>query len=66
MDKIFNYPVVRNDEVAWQTKNDESITMVKSMMKKNTPLVTRGILKYMEHWQTRQFMAQKLRKKPVE
>ena len=41
MDKIFNYPVVRNDEVAWQTKNDESITMVKSMMKKNTPLVTR-------------------------
>ena len=41
MDKIFNYPVVRNDEVAWQTKNDEGITMVKSMMKKNTPLVTR-------------------------
>lgn len=41
MDKIFNYPVIRNGEVAWQTKKDESITMVKQMMRKNTPLVTR-------------------------
>ena len=41
MDKIFNYPVIRNGEVAWQTKKDESITTVKQMMRKNTPLVTR-------------------------
>jgi CRISPR-associated endonuclease Csn1 len=41
MEKLFQYPVSRNGKDAWITKNAESISMVKRMMGKNTPLVTR-------------------------
>ncbi len=41
MDKLFEYPVSRNGRDAWVTKNAESICMVKKMMEKNTPLITR-------------------------
>lgn len=40
MDKLFEYSVVRDGENAWIKENSESITMVKSMMEKNTPLIT--------------------------
>lgn len=39
MDKIFYYTVKRNEEVAWE--RGKSIGIVKKMMNKNTPLVTR-------------------------
>lgn len=47
MDKIFNYTVQRNGVVAWNTKNNDSINIVKRMMGRNTPLVTR--MNYEEH-----------------
>lgn len=47
MDKIFNYTVQRNGVVAWNTKNNESINIVKRMMSRNTPIVTR--MNYEQH-----------------
>lgn len=47
MYKIFDYTVIRGDEVAWNVTNNESISIVKKMMQKNTPLVTR--MNYEEH-----------------
>ena len=49
MDKLFDYPVSRNGEIAWKTKGWESIRTVRSMMSKNTPLVTQ--MNYEEHGQ---------------
>lgn len=49
MDKLFDYPVSRGGEIAWQTKGCESIRTVRTMMGKNTPLVTR--MNYEEHGQ---------------
>ena len=39
MNKIFNYDVERNGVVAW--RKDTSLSVVKSVLRKNTPLVTR-------------------------
>ena len=47
MDKLFDYPVSRGNEVAWRTKGAESIRTVKAVMNKNTPLVTH--MNYEEH-----------------
>lgn len=47
MYKVFDYRVERNGDVAWETKEHKSIRIVKKMMKKNTPLVTRR--NYEEH-----------------
>lgn len=47
MYKIFDYTVKRGEEVAWNTKDNYSISIVKKMMKKNTPLITR--MNYEEH-----------------
>lgn len=47
MDKLFEYPVSRGEENAWITKGGESFKMVRKMMAKNTPLVTR--MNYEEH-----------------
>lgn len=41
MYKLFDYTVQRNGVVAWDTHDNKSISIVKKMMKKNTPLVTR-------------------------
>lgn len=45
MDKLFDYSIQRGDEVAWRAKKrggeEMSITTVKRMMEKNTPLITR-------------------------
>ena len=41
MDHMFQYPVARNGKTAWATKGGESIKTVRSVMAKNTPLVTR-------------------------
>ena len=41
MDKLFDYPVSRGGEIAWKTKGWESIKTVRSVMSRNTPLVTR-------------------------
>ena len=49
MDKLFDYPVSRNGEMAWITKGSESIRTVRSVMSRNTPLVTR--MNYVEHGQ---------------
>ena len=49
MDKLFDYPVIRGDEVAWKTKGWESIRTVRSVMARYTPLVTR--MNYEEHGQ---------------
>ena len=40
MDKIFDYTVKNKDTVAWNVTNNESIKTVKSVVGKNTPLVT--------------------------
>ena len=47
MDKIFNFDVIRGNETAWIAKDNQSIKIVKAMMKKATPLVTR--MNYEEH-----------------
>lgn len=47
MYKVFDYRVERNGEVAWEPKEHTSIRIVKKMMQKNTPLVTRR--NYEEH-----------------
>lgn len=47
MDKIFDYPISRDDTKAWITKGNESISMVKKMLSKQSPLVTR--MNYQEH-----------------
>ena len=47
MYKIFDYTVKRGSEVAWNAENGKSISIVKTMLKKNTPLVTR--MNYEEH-----------------
>jgi CRISPR-associated endonuclease Csn1 len=47
MYKIFDYLVRNRNEIAWQTENDQSIRIVKKMMRKNTPLITR--MNYEEH-----------------
>jgi len=49
MDKLFDYPVSRGGEIAWKTKGWESIKTVRSVMSRNTPLVTR--MNYEEHGQ---------------
>lgn len=41
MDKIFNFNVERGNTVAWIADNQKSISIVKKVMKKKTPLVTR-------------------------
>ena len=41
MDKLFEYPVSRGNEVAWKTKGGESIKTVRKVMGRYTPLVTR-------------------------
>lgn len=40
MNKIFRYDVQRGDNVAWIAKDDMSISIVKKMVAKHTPLVT--------------------------
>ena len=40
MEHLFDYNVRRNGETAWKADNKESITLVKKMLAKNTPLVT--------------------------
>lgn len=47
MEKLFEYPVSRNGKDAWITKNSESISVVRQMMGKNTPLVT--MMNYESH-----------------
>lgn len=47
MDHMFQYPVARNGKTAWATKGGESIKTVRSVMAKNTPLVTR--MNYEKH-----------------
>ena len=49
MDKLFDYPVLRGSEIAWKTRGDESIRIVKDVMSRNTPLVTR--MNYEAHGQ---------------
>lgn len=42
MDKVFNYDVKRGNEVAWiRNGKDKSLEVVLSVMRKNTPIVTR-------------------------
>lgn len=41
MSKIFDYKVARNGEVAWSLDGEKSIDIVRKMMKKNTPLITK-------------------------
>ena len=41
MDKIFQYDVCRNGETAWNAGDNGTIWIVKKMIEKNTPLVTR-------------------------
>lgn len=41
MDKMFQYDVCRNGETAWKAGESGTIIVVKRMIKKNTPLVTR-------------------------
>ncbi|MCR5837612.1 MAG: type II CRISPR RNA-guided endonuclease Cas9 [Lachnospiraceae bacterium] len=45
--RVFDYNVRRGDEIAWIADNNESIEIVKKVMRKNTPLVTRR--SYEEH-----------------
>ena len=47
MDHMFQYPVSRGGVDAWITKGAESISMVRKMMAKNTPMVTR--MNYEKH-----------------
>lgn len=41
MNKIFEFPVIRNEKEAWITKNDESINIVRKTLARKTPLVTK-------------------------
>lgn len=41
MDKIFQYDVCRNGEMAWKAGDNGTICVVKKMIRKNTPLVTK-------------------------
>ena len=41
MDNLYRYPVSRGEVDAWITKGGESLKTVKSMMARNTPIVTR-------------------------
>lgn len=43
MDKIFEYDVQRDGKCAWTAGNQGSIVLVKKMMGRNTPLVTRRV-----------------------
>lgn len=43
MDKVFAFDVRRNGENAWIAGNQGSIVMVRKMMNRNTPLVTRRV-----------------------
>lgn len=47
MYRMFDFDVVRNGETAWVAKNNESIGVVKSVIQKQTPLITR--MNYEEH-----------------
>ena len=47
MYKLFEHTVQRNGIVAWNTACDKSISIVRKVMNKNTPLVTR--MNYEEH-----------------
>ena len=40
MDKLFEYTIRRGNDVAWIKEGDQSIKIVKAVMKKNTPLIT--------------------------
>lgn len=41
MYKMFDYNVARGSEIAWIADNDKSMSIVKRVMRRNTPLVTR-------------------------
>ena len=43
MDKIFEFDVSRNGEIAWQKGENGSIKTVRAMMGRNTPLLTKRI-----------------------
>ncbi len=43
MDKVFAFDVRRNGETAWTAGSHGSIVMVRKMMNRNTPLVTRRV-----------------------
>lgn len=47
MYKVFDFTVSRNGEIAWEVQNHKSMQTVRSVMKKQTPLVTR--MNYEEH-----------------
>lgn len=47
MDHMFDYNVVRGDDVAWIADNGKSISIVKKVMRKNTPLITK--MNYEQH-----------------
>ena len=49
MDRLFDFTVVRGDQIAWVAKGGESIRTVRTTMAKNTPLVTR--MNYEAHGQ---------------
>lgn len=40
MSRVFDFTVKNKSETAWVTENNESISIVKAVMKKNTPLIT--------------------------
>lgn len=41
MDKIFDHKVKRGNDIAWDVEKDRSISIVKKVMSKTTPLITR-------------------------
>lgn len=47
MYRVFDFDVVRNGEFAWRAGNHTSMNIVKKVMKKQTPIVTR--MNYEEH-----------------
>lgn len=47
MYRLFDFDVIRNGEVAWNTKDNQSLRIVKNVMQKQTPLITR--MNYEEH-----------------
>lgn len=63
MEKLFDYPVSRGGEIAWKTEGEESISTVRSVLNRFTPLVTR--MNYEEHgqfWDQTIYSAQKAQK----
>ena len=43
MDKIFDYDIARGQEVAWTVGESKTITKVRQMMQKQTPLITKRV-----------------------